>query len=90
MNAPELLIPAAMPAWRDASFLQGLGAAFGTDLPPQPLSSPHWVARSDGLARALGLADWLATDDALATLSGARAQPGTKPHASVYRKLTRD
>ena len=73
-----------MPAWRDASFLQGLGAAFGTDLPPQPLSSPHWVARSDGLARALGLADWLATDDALATLSGARVEPGTKPHASVY------
>jgi len=35
VNAPELLIPATTPAWRDTSFLQGLGDAFGTDLPPQ-------------------------------------------------------
>ena len=85
MNAPDLLLaPAATPVWREAAFLQGLGPAFGTDLPPQPLAAPHWVARSDALARALGLADWLASADALATLSGAGVAPGTTPHASVY------
>jgi uncharacterized protein YdiU (UPF0061 family) len=73
-----------MPVWRDAAFLQGLGAAFGTELPPQPLTAPHWVARSDGLARSLGLADWLGSDDALAVLSGARQPAGTATHASVY------
>ena len=84
MNAPELLIPAAAPVWRRAAFLQGLGAAFGTDLPPQPVAAPHWVARSPALAQALGLSDWLLSDDALAVLSGARIPDGTQPHASVY------
>lgn len=84
VNAPELLAPAAVPAWRESGFLQGLGPAYGTDLPPQPLSAPHWVARSDGLARALGLDAWLDSDDALAVLSGNRIAAGTRPHASVY------
>ena len=30
MNAPETLPPRLVPAWRDASFLQALGPAFGT------------------------------------------------------------
>ena len=84
MNAPELFVPATAPVWRDASFLQSLGGAYGTDLAPQPVATPHWVARSDGLARSLGLADWLASDDALALLSGGRAAAGAAPHASVY------
>ena len=84
MNAPELFIPAAAPVWRDGCFLHGLGPAFGTDLPPQPLAAPHWVARSGTLAGSLGLADWLAGDDALAVLSGSRVAAGTQPHASVY------
>jgi uncharacterized protein YdiU (UPF0061 family) len=84
VNAPEFLVPAAAPLWRDATFLQGLGAAFGTDLPPQPVAAPHWVARSPALAQALGLAEWLAGDEALAVLSGARIPGGTQPHASVY------
>ena len=84
MNAPELLNPATVPAWREMPFLQRLGPAFGTDLPPQPLGAPHWVARSDTLAYTLGLADWLASDDALDVLSGVRVASGTRPHASVY------
>jgi uncharacterized protein YdiU (UPF0061 family) len=84
VNAPELLVPADAPAWRDKAFLQGLGEAFGTDLPAQPLAAPHWVARSEALARSLGLADWLASDAALAVLSGAQRVAGAQPHASVY------
>ena len=60
------------PRWRKANFLQGLGEAFGTDLPPQPVHEPHWVARSERLAQELGLADWLGSEQALALLSGAR------------------
>ena len=79
-----MIIPASAPAWRDRVFLQGLGAAFGTDLPPQPVGEPHWVARSMALARTLGLADWLGGDGALAMLSGNRIPHGAQPHASVY------
>jgi uncharacterized protein YdiU (UPF0061 family) len=84
VNAPELIVPARAPRWRESSFLQGLGAAFGTELPPQPVTPAHWVARSEALARSLGLADWLQTDEALAVLSGAALAGGTRPHASVY------
>jgi len=72
------------PAWRAQSFLQSLGPRFGTDLPAQPVSHPHWVARSEALARSLGLGDWLASDDALAVLSGNRGIAGAQPQASVY------
>jgi len=84
VNAPELIIPATAPAWRDATFLQGLGDAFGTLLPAQPVAAPHWVARSEALAASLGLTEWLAGDDALAVLAGARSTAGGQPHASVY------
>ena len=84
MNAPELIVSAATPAWRGATFLQGLGDAFGTDLPPQPVAAPHWVARSEALGRMLGLGDWLASDNALAVLSGATGAATAPPHASVY------
>jgi serine/tyrosine/threonine adenylyltransferase len=84
VNAPETIITQSGPRWRKASFLQGLGEAFGTDLPPQGLDAPHWVARSGALARELGLAGWLAGDEALALLSGAAVDPDTRPHASVY------
>ena len=84
MNAPDLLTALSTPAWRDAAFLPRLGPAFGTDVAPQPVPAPHWVARSESLARSLGLAGWLASDDALAVLSGARVATGMTPHASVY------
>jgi uncharacterized protein YdiU (UPF0061 family) len=84
VNAPELIVPATVPLWRNATFLQSLGEGFGTELPPQSVPAPHWVARSDTLAALLGLADWIASDDALAMLSGARLPMGKQPHASVY------
>ena len=84
MNAPEKIAPTAAPVWRDCVFLQGLGAAYGTDLPPQAVGDPHWVACSGHLAHALGLADWIDGDDALAVLSGNRLPGGSQPHASVY------
>ena len=71
------------PRWRPASFLQGLGPAYGTDLAAQPVVEPHWVARSESLAQALGWSDWLHTDAALALLSG-QPEAGLRPHASVY------
>ena len=79
-----MITPAVAPAWRDSVFLQGLGAAYGTDLPPQPISEPHWVARSEPLARTLGLTDWLSSGEALAVLSGNQPAGKPQPHASVY------
>jgi serine/tyrosine/threonine adenylyltransferase len=84
VNAPERLHPPLAPAWRDANFLQGLGPAFGTDLPPRPVSDPTWVARSERLAAELGLREWLAGDAALHVLAGNRVVDGTRPFASVY------
>jgi serine/tyrosine/threonine adenylyltransferase len=75
--------PLALP-WREASFLQRLGPAFGTELAPRALAQPAWVARSAPLAAELGLADWLAGDEALAVLAGSAVAPGTRPFASVY------
>jgi uncharacterized protein YdiU (UPF0061 family) len=84
VNAPESLVPLIAPAWRETNLLQALGPAFGTDLPPRPLTAAHWVARSERLARELGLADWLAGRDALDVLAGNRVAAGVKPFASVY------
>ena len=84
MNAPDALARLFAPAWRAANFLQGLGASYGTDLPPRPVTDPHWVARSPALAESLGLADWLAGDDALPVLAGNRVPAGSRPFASVY------
>ena len=84
VNAPEFLRPPRVPAWREASFLQSLGPAFGTDLPPRAVHDAHWVARSARLAGELGLADWLAGPDALDVLAGNRVPEGIRPFASVY------
>jgi uncharacterized protein YdiU (UPF0061 family) len=87
VNAPEFLPPlaaAAVPRWRAANFLQGLGGAFGTELPPRALPEAHWVARSDRLAREMGLEAWLASDEALEVLAGNRVPDGSRPFASVY------
>ena len=84
MNAPDFLTSISAPAWRSQSFLQSLGPRFGTDLPAQPVSQPHWIARSQTLAASLGLSDWLASAGALAVLSGNQVSAGTQPHASVY------
>jgi serine/tyrosine/threonine adenylyltransferase len=84
VNAPEIIPPLLGPAWRDASLLQALGPAFGTELPPRAISDPAWVARSDLLAAQLGLADWLETPQALAVLAGNQVPDGMRPFASVY------
>ena len=71
------------PAWR-SGYAQ-LGTEFYTELPPQPLPAPYWVARSDAVARELGWAqDWLDSDAALQALSGNAVLPNTQPLASVY------
>jgi uncharacterized protein YdiU (UPF0061 family) len=82
MNAPHELHTA--PRWRADGMLQALGPAFSTALPPQPLPAAHWVARSDKLAAELGLGGWLASDEALAVLSGNTPAAGSMPLASVY------
>jgi serine/tyrosine/threonine adenylyltransferase len=84
LNAPEILSPLLAPAWRDASFLQALGPAFGTELPPRAVSEPTWAARSDDLAAQLGLSEWLQTPQALAVLAGNQVPEGVRPFASVY------
>ena len=84
MNAPDLHAALVTPAWRNATFLQRLGPAFGTELQPQPVPAPHWVAQSRNLAQVLGLTDWLDSSAALAMLSGAQVASGAMPHASVY------
>jgi serine/tyrosine/threonine adenylyltransferase len=84
LNAPETFSPRLAPAWREASFLQALGPAFGTELPPRALSEPAWVARSEALAAQLGLAEWLGTPQALAVLAGNAVPDGVRPFASVY------
>jgi uncharacterized protein YdiU (UPF0061 family) len=84
VNAPDLLAPLAVPHWAAQNFLQALGPAFGTDLPPRALPGVHWVARSDRLARDMGLEAWLAHDDALQVLAGNRVPAGAHPFASVY------
>lgn len=88
MNAPEHIVAPphapAVPAWRERNFLQDLGAAFGTELPPRPLPEPHWVARSARLAREMGLERWLDGGEALQVMAGNRVPEGWRPFASVY------
>ena len=78
MNAPEALpvITDTNPPWVQGGFMRGLGAPFVVAQPAMPLPSPHWVARNDELARSLGVAAWLQSDAALASLSGHAAPPG--------------
>jgi serine/tyrosine/threonine adenylyltransferase len=85
VNAPDTLLARPLaPRWRDGSFLQSLGPAFGTELPPRAVSDPVWVARSAALASQLGLSAWLDSDAALQVLAGNAVAPGTRPFASVY------
>jgi len=83
-ESPEPLTAAAPPRWRADALLRGLGPAFARAVPPTPLPELHWVARNPALAEALGLADWLAGDDALALLGGNAQLPDAPTLASVY------
>jgi serine/tyrosine/threonine adenylyltransferase len=87
MNAPEPLVhaptgpptTASAPLWMADGFSHSLGRAFATPQAPQPLPNPHWVARNEGLAAAMGWADWLHSAQALKLLSG---RPPEKLQAS--------
>ena len=62
-----------------------LGDAFHTRLPPIALPEPYWVARSEAMARELGLADeWWRSHEALEAFAGNRPLAGSQPLASVY------
>lgn len=75
------------PDWTWRNRFQALGAEYHTELPPQPMPAPHWVAHSDACAELLGLpADWH-TDarwNALEVFSGNALWPGMQTLASVY------
>ena len=78
---------AAGPDWHWRNRFHALGADFHTELPPQPLPAPHWVAHSDSCAELLGLpVDWQTRPElnALAVFSGNALWPGMRPLASVY------
>jgi uncharacterized protein YdiU (UPF0061 family) len=73
----------AAPAWTHG--FATLGEAFFTELEPQPLPAPHWVAHSDRVAKELGLSPaWLQSEQTLRGLCGCAVLPGTRPLASVY------
>jgi len=75
----------AVPSWTNR--FASLGPDFYTELAPEPLPDPHWVAVSDACARRLGLPpDWWQRDDwrALRVFSGNAAWAGMQPLASVY------
>lgn len=76
---------AAVPSWINRFAV--LGPDFYTELAPEALPDPHWVATSDSCARLLGLPDdWSTRDDwqALRVFSGNAAWSGMQPLASVY------
>ena len=69
--------------WREG--FARLGPAFFTRLSPIASPDPYWVARSDSLARELGLdAEWFSSASALAVFSGNAVAHGSDPMASVY------
>lgn len=63
-----------------------LGGSFHTELPPQGLPQPHWVAHSPDCAALLGWPAlwWSEAPEALAVFSGLALWPGMQPLATVY------
>ena len=83
--APQTLTTG--PDWSWPNRFKALGDGHHTELSPQPVPDPHWVARSEPCAQMLGLpADWAERSDwnALQVLSGNALWPGMQPLASVY------
>ncbi|MBH1964615.1 MAG: YdiU family protein [Comamonadaceae bacterium] len=69
--------------WNNRFF--GLGPTFFTARAPTALRDPYWVARSQSMARELGLQEnWWASQEALEAFSGNRPLAGSQPLASVY------
>ena len=85
-DAPLAILPTG-PDWNWRNRFQALGAEYHTELPPQPMPAPHWVAHSEPCAELLGLpADWHSDPrwNALAVFSGNALWPGMRTLASVY------
>jgi uncharacterized protein YdiU (UPF0061 family) len=72
------------PRWHEPGFMRGLGPAYWTALPSQPLPEAHWVARSDALAAELGVSEWLRSEQALQILAGNAPAQDLAPLATVY------
>ena len=69
--------------WREG--FAALGPAFHSPVQPTPMPDPHWVARSETMARELGLdAGWFASREALEFFSGNAAASPSEPLATVY------
>ena len=89
-SAPASPDPASPPAAAPGNWLNrfaALGPAFFTELPPQGMPSPRWVAHSPGCAEQLGWpSDWWEREDwqALQVFSGNAQWPGMRPMATVY------
>ena len=82
---PPLPAEPRAPVW--ANRFHALGAAFYTELPPESLPEPHWVATSPLCADLLGWPqDWWQREgwNSLAVFSGNAVWPGMQPLASVY------
>ncbi len=85
MNAVLQPRVAPSPTLRWTNRFASLGDPFHVELAAEPLPAPHWVARSPGCAKLLGLpADWWERDDALEVFSGNAVWQGMQPLASVY------
>jgi uncharacterized protein YdiU (UPF0061 family) len=84
MNAPLDSPTVLAPHWREPGFMRGLGPAYWTALPAQPLPEVHWVARSDELAADMGIGEWLRNEAALQVLAGNAAAQEASPLATVY------
>ncbi|MDC8774411.1 protein adenylyltransferase SelO [Roseateles albus] len=85
--APHATFSSSPPPTAWLNRYAALGEAFHTELPAQGMANPVWVARSAGLAAALGWpADWWQRADwqALEVLSGNAVWPGMRPLATVY------
>jgi uncharacterized protein YdiU (UPF0061 family) len=90
MSVTEIVSDAAAnaaPPLAWSNRFRGLGDAFFTALPAEPLADPHWVATSPACATLLGLPDdWAQRPDwrALQVFSGNSLWPAMQPLASVY------
>ena len=77
--------PALDLGWRWRNAFEGLGGDFHSRLAPTELRDPYWIARSQSMARELGLQDdWWQAQEALQAFAGNRPLAGSAPLASVY------
>ncbi len=78
-----------VPPWIDklrwTHCFASLGPAFYSEILPQGLPEPHWIAHSPQVARLLGWPlDWWSDHTALEAFSGQALWPSMRPLASVY------